>query len=198
MKYPIIPPRQLSGDEAFQTASGQTAATVLDFWRWAFGDLMSNASRGVLAEFIVATALETTSHLRQEWAPFDLIYQNGIRVEVKAAGYIQGWGHDRLAVPKFSIRKAQYYDRSKGQYQPPKARHSEVYVFCLHKCKDPKLVDPLDLSQWCFYVVPTKEMDELWRERKDISAKQLEAGGYRPVNYEQLKYTVDRVAKSSA
>jgi hypothetical protein len=53
MKYPNIPPRRLSGDEAFQTASGQTATTVLDFWKWAFGDLMSNATRGVLAEFVL-------------------------------------------------------------------------------------------------------------------------------------------------
>jgi hypothetical protein len=42
MKYPSIPRRHLSGDEAFQTTGGQVAATVLDFWRWAFGDLMSN------------------------------------------------------------------------------------------------------------------------------------------------------------
>jgi hypothetical protein len=75
MKYPSIPPRRLSGDEAFQAEGGQAAATVLDFWKWAFSDLMSNASRGVLAEFIVATALDSTSHLRQEWAPFDLKYQ---------------------------------------------------------------------------------------------------------------------------
>jgi hypothetical protein len=119
-------------------------------------------------------------------------------VEVKAAGYLQGWGQNSLAVPKFSIRKAQYYDRSKGQYQPPKARHSEVYVFCLHDCKDPGVVNPLDLSQWCFYVVPTKELDKAWQERKDISAKQLDAAGYGTVGYDQLKDTVDRVAKSSA
>jgi hypothetical protein len=44
-----------------------------------------------------------------------------------------------------------------------------VYVFCLqlHQ-KDPELVDPLDVDQWRFYVLGTRDMDEAVGDQKSI------------------------------
>ena len=48
-------------------------------------------------------------------------------------------------------------------------RHSDVYVFCLLAYKgDKRMLDPLDLSQWEFYVVKTSEIDRIFGERSGI------------------------------
>ena len=39
----------LTGSECFSNGD-----TVLDFWRWAMGDLRMNNARGYLAEYLVA------------------------------------------------------------------------------------------------------------------------------------------------
>jgi hypothetical protein len=49
-------------------------ATVIDFWRFALGDLRMNNARGYLAEFIVATALGVGAS-RVEWANSDLEWE---------------------------------------------------------------------------------------------------------------------------
>ena len=68
------PPQQLEGTDGFAGA----AATVLDFWRWAFSDLRDNTRRGVLAEFIVALALGQTGTRRKGWDNFDVLTSTGL------------------------------------------------------------------------------------------------------------------------
>lgn len=57
-----------TGDERF-THQGQPAGGhLLGFWSWAYSDLLSNATRGVLAEYIVGLALGCVqSGTRREW-----------------------------------------------------------------------------------------------------------------------------------
>jgi hypothetical protein len=43
---------------ARHTGKSPVGATVADFWGWSRSDLLDNTERGVLAEFIVATALD--------------------------------------------------------------------------------------------------------------------------------------------
>jgi hypothetical protein len=57
---------QLLGDEAFSIGG-----TVRDFWSCAMSDLQSNATRGHLAEFLVAPAVGATG-TRVEWDAFDV------------------------------------------------------------------------------------------------------------------------------
>jgi hypothetical protein len=64
-------------------------ATVLDYWRWAFSDLRDNTQRGVLAEFLVALALGRTETRRKAWDNYDVTTSSGLRIEVKASGYLQ-------------------------------------------------------------------------------------------------------------
>jgi len=64
--------------------------------RCSLSDLVSNATRGRLAEFIVAQALNVdTSGVRDEWAAYDLLTSSGIKVEVKSAAYLQSWAQRR-------------------------------------------------------------------------------------------------------
>lgn len=80
------------------------AANLLDFWRWSASDLVSNATRGILAEFIVAQALGLETGVRAEWDAYDLVTSAGLNVEVKSSAYLQSWFHKELSAISFGIR----------------------------------------------------------------------------------------------
>ena len=46
-------------------------------------DLVSNVTRGILAEYIVGHALCATADPREQFAPYDLLMRCGTRVEVR-------------------------------------------------------------------------------------------------------------------
>jgi hypothetical protein len=80
---------------------------VSDFWRWAWSDLRDNTVRGVLAEFIVAAALGRTATRRKGWDNYDVQSDSGVKVEVKASGYLQSWAqakHSRLDFGRVAAR----------------------------------------------------------------------------------------------
>ena len=79
------------GDEVFQARSESGELTTLDFWCWAYSDLLDNATRGVVAEFLVAHALGRMNTPRRLWGAFDVRTNSGIKVEVKSAAYAQSW-----------------------------------------------------------------------------------------------------------
>jgi len=80
----------ITGSEEFNNGGLKLPASLLDFWKWSSSDLLSNALRGVLTEFIVAMALGISiDKPREEWAAYDLVTNDGIKVEVKSAVYVQ-------------------------------------------------------------------------------------------------------------
>ncbi len=57
-----------TGDESIHEAGRSLGVSLLSFWQWSSSDLVSNATRGVLAEYLVATALEVPPPgVRREW-----------------------------------------------------------------------------------------------------------------------------------
>jgi hypothetical protein len=75
--------------------------------RWAFSDLRDNTVRGVLAEFIVDAALGRTATRRKGWDNYDVQSDSGVKVEVKASGYLQSWAqakHSRLDFGRVAAR----------------------------------------------------------------------------------------------
>lgn len=72
-----------SGQEHLTHNDKQLSVTLLDFWRWSVSDILSNATRGRFAEFIVATATNIdVTLLRDEWSAYDLETSDGIKIEV--------------------------------------------------------------------------------------------------------------------
>jgi len=60
--------------------------SLLNFWQWSDSDLLSNALRGRLAEFIVATAIGVDLNKpRNEWVEYDLLTPEGVNIEIKSA-----------------------------------------------------------------------------------------------------------------
>jgi len=189
-------PQRRDGTEAFEL-SGQTQEfNVHEYWAWAVSDLVSNATRGVLAEYIVAKACNIdTSQPRDEWAAVDLLTPDGVSVEVKSAAYIQAWYQDRFSEISFGVRKTLKWDPDTNQRSGEPHRAADVYVFALLAHKDQETLDPLNLDQWDFYVLPTAVLDARERSQHSItlpSLKRLKAG---PHQYTELHSAVLNAAK---
>lgn len=164
-----------------------TNYTLLDFWRWSASDLVSNATRGQFAEFIVGTAVGLDpKNLRVEWDSYDLETANGIKIEVKSASYIQTWSQRKFSNISFSIKPARHWDAEGGIYRGEPRRHADVYVFCLLKHKDQATLDPLKMEQWEFYILPTCCLDNYKRSQTSITLNSLQ-GLTAPITYGELR-----------
>jgi hypothetical protein len=91
-------------------AGGESVGTLGEFWSWACSDLANNTMRGVLAEYLVATALGAAAGTRAEWDTVDIRTPEGWRVEVKSAAYLQSWAQSQLSEISFSIAPASGWD----------------------------------------------------------------------------------------
>lgn len=157
-----------SGQEQFRWASELLPADLLDFWRWSVSDLLSNATRGRLAEYIVALALQVSCDVRAEWDAYDLVTSEGIKIEVKSAAYVQTWAQRRPSRISFGcqctrvLRELEKNDRTQQ-------RRSDVYVFSLLSEEDRNRANPMELEQWEFYVVPTRMLNERFPTQRTIS-----------------------------
>ena len=108
---------QKTGDEPFKLSGESLDHKLVDFWKWSVSDLVSNATRGILAEFIVATALELDlSKIREQWAPYDLLTDDNIKVEVKSSAYIQSWSQSKHSKIIFSIKPTYDWDSENNVY----------------------------------------------------------------------------------
>ncbi len=166
---------KLSGDEMFQFGNDNLDFNLLSFWQWSSSDIVSNATRGILAEYIVGKALECIrkEDVRDEWGAYDLKTQTGVSVEVKSAAYIQSWEQSRLSKISFNVPKTLGWDRETNKFDKEKKRQADVYVFALLFHRDKETVNPLDISQWEFFVLPTKVLDQRERSQKSITLPSL-------------------------
>jgi len=152
-----------------------TEKPLLDFWRWNGSDLASNATRGLLAEFIVASALGIDPSIpREEWSAWDLTSHEGIKIEVKSAAYLQSWTQQKLSKIIFSIRPARAWDAVSGRIAQEPQRSADVYVFCLLKHQDKETLNPLDLEQWEFYILSTDELNKYTRSKTSITLTSIQ------------------------
>ena len=168
-----------------------------EFQAWAYDDLLTNTTRGLLAEYIVATALGIRDSKRVEWDQYDLeIDRLGIRVgiEVKSAAYVQTWEQAQVSEIAFSIRPAQGWDARTNTYADSAKRSAAVYVFCLLEGEDRERIDPLDVAQWTFYVLSTSELDRQVPTQKTIRLARLKDLGAHPCTYDELKTAIDAAA----
>lgn len=172
--FPRIVAKPKSGQERLVSEGKELGFSVLDFWRWSSSDLLSNATRGVLAEFIVAVALEIPlDPVREEWGAYDLTTAEGIKVEVKSAAYIQSWRQDRLSKISFSVPKTRAWDSDSNR----QANEQEV-------------IDPLYLDQWQFFVLPTAVLDARKGSQHSITLKSLANLAHGHVDFHQLRAKV--------
>lgn len=163
-----------NGNEELFFNEKSVGFSVLDFWQWSVSDLLSNATRGRFAEFIVGTSVGLNSqNLRDEWDAYDITSDKGIKIEVKSASYIQSWSQKEFSKISFSIKPAKFWDADNGMSRGEAKRHADVYVFCLLKHQNQKTINPLKLEQWEFYVLPTYIIDNYQRSQFSITLNSL-------------------------
>jgi len=163
--------------------------TVGDFWSWAYSDIMSNLNRSVFAEFVVASALGIDDRVRTEWDAYDLEYQ-GKKVEVKCAAHIQCWQQKTPSLIRFDIAKKKSWSAETNTFLDVAIRSSDCYVFCLYPETDPVKADILDIPSWLFFVVPTEQIDQKFKDQKTIGIKRIQAL-CEPVKITGLRKAID-------
>jgi len=161
-----------TGKEPFLFNGNELPINVLSFWQWSTSELLGNALRGILAEFIVASTIDVLDFPREEWDAYDLMTKDRLKIEVKSSAYLQSWKQDKLSRISFGIQPTTVWDENNKRSTASK-RQADLYVFCLLAHKDQSSVNPLDLSQWEFYVLDTKVLNDKVPLQKTITLSSL-------------------------
>ncbi|MYW69941.1 hypothetical protein GTY65_38700 [Streptomyces sp. SID8379] len=170
---------QLTGGEPFIGLAGKT---VMDFWRYSVPNLVTNTSRGLLAQYLVHTALGSTTR-PDEWDCYDVEGDDGLRVEVKASAYLQSWEQRELSRVTFSVEKRRKWTSANGFSGEP-THNADAYVFAVHTATRHEEYDPLDVSQWEFYVASRATIAELNQKTAGLATVRRIAAG--PVPFGRL------------
>lgn len=190
-----IPQHRRDGSERFHNGGSDLGFDLRGFWEWSVSDVVSNTTRGRLAEYLIAQAIGAADGVRDEWAAYDLLDPRGYTVEVKSAAYIQSWYQERISTISFNCRKSLAWDPETNKQSTVPRRQAEVYVFALLAHQDQATLDPFDLSQWEFYVVPTIDLDERERSQHSITLKSLRAMHGDPVDFAWLADAIARAGE---
>lgn len=188
-----LSPTRKGGGEQFKAHLGPLEWNLLDFWRWSGSDLVSNATRGLLAEYLVGRALDCVLDVRDEWANFDLVTPSGVKVEVKSSAFVQTWHQEQLSKPVFTYGVKEGWDPTTAKADAARLRRAHVYVFALLKHEDKESIDPMDLTQWEFYAVATTWLNERRRSQSSITLTSLRRH-FGPVSFPRLKEAVNEAA----
>ena len=188
--YPAIDVTRKLGNEAFHVGNEPIGFSLLQFWQWAASDLTGNALRGLLAEFIVVAALDKANGVRAEWDAFDVLSLKGRKVEVKSAAHVQSWKQNGPSPIRFNIRPTQGWNAATNEYSLEAKRQADVYVFAVLAHTEQHSIDPLNLSQWVFYVLRSKKLNELGSQ-KSIALSRLRKLGPIEASYEKLVEAIE-------
>lgn len=189
--------RRKQGSEHFHNNGSALQFDLLSFWRWNCSDVLSNATRGRVAEYLVARALGLAEDsVRNEWDAYDLKTPGELKIEVKSAAYLQSWFQKAYSPIVFSTRPTRRWDATTNIMSSVAKRQADVYVFALFKHRDKETADPLNVDQWEFYVLPTRVLDARTRSQHSITLKSL-SDLCRPVPYFALSEEVRQVGSDS-
>lgn len=164
--------------------------TLLNFWQWAYSDIIGNTERGCLAEYLVALACNIDQKVRVSWDSYDLELPNGIKIEVKSSAYLQSWKQKRYSKPIFGIPKTKAWDYIENLYHEESKRQADVYVFALLSHYYNETLNPLDTSQWEFYILRTEVIDLEMKDRKQISLDKVKELNALRSSFSELKSNI--------
>jgi len=185
--FELDAPELLTGDERFRGAE----LSLAGFWTWAFGDLAVNITRSRLAEFLVARSLRDPRPMREEWADYDVLTPDGVRIEVKSAAYLQRWRQWKPSVIRFSGFSGRSWDPHTGCFAEERSIRADVFVFAVQTCLEPAAYDPFDVGQWAFYVVSADSVARYGYRSANLAWVQRAAGS--AVGYADLPAAVNVV-----
>jgi hypothetical protein len=183
------------GTEKFHSSGRSLGFDLESFWQWSNSDLLDNTARGILAEYLVARALGMgTADVRDAWNPCDIETSTGIRIQVKSAAYVQAWHQNKLSNIVFNVQSRRGWDSNTNVLSKTAQRHSDIYVFALLAHKTKSTIDPMNVDQWQFYVLPTEEINKRKRSQHSITLKSLEQLRS-AIPYDSLKRVIEATGK---
>ncbi len=189
-----IETQRKTGAEPLHAKGTPLGVSLQEFWQWSGSDLISNSQRGILAEFLVAHALGVDTGVRTEWDAYDVKTDSGIKIEIKASGFVQSWAQEKLSSVGFDIAPKLSWDASTNISATEAGRPADVYVFAVHSHMDQASIDPLNVNQWEFYVLATSVLDQQCGTQKRISLGLLQMLCPRAVSFEGLCEAVAEAA----
>lgn len=192
--FPVVQTTKKSGQESFTLEGKELPMNILSFWQWSSSELLENALRGKLAEFIVASSINVTDKTREEWDAYDLMTNDGLKIEIKSSAYLQSWSQTELSKIKFGIQPTRKWEEN-SKRSTNVQRQSDIYIFCVLAHKDKKTVNPLDLSQWDFYILDTKVLNEKVPTQKTITLGSLLKLNPVNVKYNDLKKGIEKYSQ---
>jgi hypothetical protein len=182
----VSPERFFNTSGSPATLSGKTR-TALDFWKWAYSDLMQNITRGYVAQYIVAWSLGIDGRPNEPWLPFDLLAPNGKRIEVKSTAKVQAWESERT-IPKFSLGPTLYW--TSGGRSKEATWNADIYVLCYFHGTERNSEKIMDLDLWKFWVFKKESVLELLHGTKSIAVRALEKSGHKPGTAFQIRNAI--------
>jgi len=197
-KYPALKVNRKDGNERFYSGETELSLNLSSFWQWSSSDLVNNTLRGMLAEYIVASAIGIEKGIRTEWDAYDLESPDGIKIEVKSSAYIQSWPQKELSEIQFGIQPTHGWDAATNTYDKTLQRQSDVYVFCVLTHKVQETINPLNLSQWLFYIVATETLNNKVEHQKSIKLSSLKRLNPIESSYSELKSAITLALDKSA
>ena len=136
-----------------------------------FARLGVELSRRTMADWMIAAAaacaplLELLLERLRSGPKLQAPGNPSIRVEVKCSAYVQGWRQDGFTKPQFDTAPSRNLDDPGSDPE----HQADVYVYCLLAHRNRETVDPLDLDQWEFYVLPRSTVEELSQKSVGLS-----------------------------
>lgn len=120
----------------------------------AFGSrLVTNSSRGLIAEAIVATVLcPEWRWCSEDYHRCDFTHPSGAQLEVKQSAASQSWKSKAPTIARWDVGARKGYWESETYVARP-GRNAEIYVLAWHPIADREQADHRDPAQWQFFVV---------------------------------------------
>ena len=187
-----LPSDFLRGDTPFR-GTGIPSLELRDYWIWSASCLLDNTTRGVLAEFLVATALRgfVSERPRSEWDAYDLyahVDDRDVTVEVKSSARVQSWAQRKLSRPEFRVAPTRKWNPATGRNSEEPLR-ADVYVFCLFAATVAEThAAALDVDHWRFRVAPGFDLPD----QKSVSWNRLSR--FRVCEYQDVRREFEAAA----
>jgi hypothetical protein len=97
----------------------------------------------------------------------------------------------------FDIGRKLPWDAATNTFGTSRVRSAHVYVFALLHPTDRETIDPLDLSQWTFYVLPAAILDARCPTQKTIRLSSLEKLSPTRASFDELRGAIRSAASAT-
>jgi hypothetical protein len=120
------------------------------------------------------------------WDAFDLKGPGGLRIEVKSAAYLQAWDQKTNSRIRFDIAPRRPWNQTTGTFSGTPRRDASIYVFALFEATTRELADPLNTSQWSFFICKTSDLDRKFGSQRSVGLSAIQGLGIRRLAFNDL------------